>query len=73
MAEKLARVSMACHCNTTFYTLHEVVNVLFQTSIQEYVSEKLFSYFSTETYVVGTQTNRLIETVLLSTENTRSN
>ena len=31
------------------------------------------SYFSTKTYVVDTQTNRLIETVLLSTQNTSSN
>ena len=29
-----------------------------------------FSYFSTETYVVGTQKNSLNETVLLSTQNT---
>ena len=28
----------------------------------------IFSYFSTETYVVGTQKNRLHETVLLSTQ-----
>ena len=27
------------------------------------------SYFSTKTYVVGTQKNRLTETVLLSTQN----
>ena len=32
-----------------------------------------FSYFSTKTYVVGTQKNRLNETVLLSTQNTRLN
>ena len=31
--------------------------------------EKQFSYFSTKTYVVGTQKNRLNETVLLSTQN----
>ena len=31
---------------------------------------KLFSYFSTRTYAVGTQENRLNETVLLSTQNT---
>ena len=31
---------------------------------------KSFSYFSTKTYVVGTQKNRLNETVLLSTQNT---
>ena len=30
---------------------------------------KLFSYFSTKTYVVGTQNNCLNETVLLSTQN----
>ena len=29
-----------------------------------------WSYFSTKTYVVGTQKNRLNETVLLSTQNT---
>ena len=31
--------------------------------------QNLFSYFSTETYVVGSQKNRLNETVLLSTQN----
>ena len=31
---------------------------------------KLFSSFLTQTYVVGTQKNRLNETVLLSTQNT---
>ena len=31
---------------------------------------KYFSYFSTKTYVVGTQKNRLNETILLSTQNT---
>ena len=40
-------------------------------------SGKLFSNFSTQTYVVGTQKNRLIETVLetvlLSTQNTSLN
>ena len=33
----------------------------------------IFSDFSTKTYVVGTQKNRLDETVLLSTQNTCSN
>ena len=33
-------------------------------------NEKLFSYFSTKTYVVGAQKNRLTDTVLLSTLNT---
>ena len=32
-----------------------------------------FSYFSSQTYVVGTQKNRLNETVLLSTDNTHKN
>ena len=36
----------------------------------ECVPENYFSYFSTKTYVVGTQKNRLDETVLLSTQNT---
>ena len=34
------------------------------------VTENYFSCFSTKTYVVGTQKNRLDETVLLSTQNT---
>ena len=32
-------------------------------------NKKLNSYFSTKTYVVGTQKNHLNETVLLSTKN----
>ena len=36
------------------------------------VTEKQLSYFSTKTYVVGTQKNRLNETVLLSTQNIRN-
>ena len=34
------------------------------------ISENYFSYFSTKTYVVGTQKNYLSERVLLSTHNT---
>ena len=37
------------------------------------VPKNQFSYFSTKTYVVGTQKNRLIETVLLSNQNISSN
>ena len=33
------------------------------------LTRKLFSYFSTKTYVVGTQKNRLDGVVLLSTQN----
>ena len=36
----------------------------------EWVIENNFSHFSIKTYVVGTQKNRLNETVLLSTQNT---
>ena len=36
---------------------------------QECVPKKLFSYFSTKRYAVGTQKNRLNETVLLSAQN----
>ena len=35
----------------------------------ECVTENYFSYFSTKTYVVGTQKNGLNKTVLLSTQN----
>ena len=31
--------------------------------------KKIFSYFSTKTYVVGTRKKRLKETILLSTQN----
>ena len=39
-----------------------------QAFSQECVTEKYFSYFSTNPYVVGTQMDRLNETVLLSTQ-----
>ena len=35
----------------------------------EFVTENYVSYFSTNTYVVGTQKTRLNETVLFSTQN----
>ena len=38
------------------------------TDIKERVSENYFSYFSTKTYVVGTQMNRLDETVPFGTQ-----
>ena len=40
-----------------------------QAFSQECVTEKYISYFSTKTYVVGDQKNRLNEMVLLSTQN----
>ena len=41
--------------------------------VSQRVSENYFSYFSSKTYVVGTQKNRLNETVLLSTQSTYIN
>ena len=40
-----------------------------QAFSSECVAEKYFFYFSTKTYVVGTQKNRLNETVLLGIQN----
>ena len=40
-----------------------------QASRYECAFKKWFFYFSSKTYVVGTQKNRLDETVLLSTQN----
>ena len=40
-----------------------------QAFSKESVPEKYFFHFSPKTYVVGTQKNRLNETVLLSTQN----
>ena len=42
--------------------------VYFSTGVLLRVRNTFFSYFSTKTYVVGTQMNRLIETVHLSTQ-----
>ena len=41
-----------------------------RVKVNEYVSKNYFPYFSTKTYVMGTQKNRLNETVLLGTRNT---
>ena len=41
----------------------------FGTLVKSAYQKKKVSYFSTKTYVVGTQKNRLNETVLLSTQN----
>ena len=42
----------------------------YQNPRKGWVTKNYFSYFLSETYVVGTQKNRLNETVLLSTQNT---
>ena len=43
---------------------------LFQAPDKSAYLNFFFFYFSTKTYVVGTQKNRLNETVLLSSQNT---
>ena len=47
---------------------HIAIYPLF-SDYQDITKKNFFSYFSTKTYVVGTQKNRLNETVLLSTQN----
>ena len=47
---------------------HEI-NSLTGLSSKELAKKIYLSYFSSKTYVVGTQKNRLNETVLLSTQN----
>ena len=43
-----------------------LIGVVLQAAQIRVCNRKLFSYFSTKTYVVGTQKNRLDETVLLN-------
>ena len=54
------------------HLLHQLLHQLpnYRTPDKTAKIEKYFVYFSTKTYVVGTQKNRLNETVLLSTQNT---
>ena len=47
------------------------INECFQASRYECVFEYYFPYFSTKTYIVGTQKNHLNEMVLLGTQNIR--
>ena len=56
---------------TSFKNIINLLNGLDSDQVQHYVVlENYFLYFSTKTYVVGTQKNRLNERVLLSTQNT---
>ena len=55
-------------------SVHHEIGIIYKDMFQtrphlECVTIKMFSYFSTKTYVVGTQKNRLVEMVLLSTQN----
>ena len=47
-----------------------IVKNVYQASKQECVLENYFLHFSSKTYIMGTQKNRLNETVLLRTQNT---
>ena len=58
----LGKFSYFCCHLLTFFKIKNIIRPL---------TENLFSYFSTKTYFVGTQKNRLNETVLLSTQNIR--
>ena len=57
--------------------MFEILEKVYSNSIYNNISglklrvrnKNLFFYFSTKTYVVGTQKKRLNETVLLSTQN----
>ena len=40
------------------------------TKVKSVYQKIIFSYFSTKTYIVGTQKNRLNETILLKTQDT---
>ena len=54
-----------------FYKLRPDSHVVtYQASRKECVLENSLLYFSSKTYVVGAQNNRLNETVLLGTQNT---
>ena len=60
-------LSLDCITKTT---LKSCFGVKTSPQIRVHVTENYFSYFSTKTYVVGAQKNRLDETVLMSTQNT---
>ena len=56
------------------HSLYDLGDVLLATHtvsplVKGAYQKNIFFYFSTKTYVVGTQKNRLNETVLLSTQN----
>ena len=56
--------------NNKLFLLLKTISVKVQAPRKECVTENCFLYFSTKTYVEGTQRNSLDETVLLSTQNT---
>ena len=52
------------------YCKQNMTSLSFLAGLKEYILENYFLYFLSKTNVVGTQKNRLHETVLLSTQNT---
>ena len=56
-------------CSKILKLNNREIHIIKHASRLECVPENYFSYFLTKTYVVGTQKNRLNETVLLSTQN----
>ena len=59
----------SCMCNLDQH-FHPFPIRLHNLSDLQCAIKNYFSHFSTKTYVVGTQKNCLIETILLSTKNT---
>ena len=53
----------------TLHFLNDIINDIESRPPDKCVLENYFLYFSSKTYVVGTQKNHLTETVLLSTQN----
>ena len=51
------------------HPVHLIGQIWCRTVVKSAYQKKQVSYCSTKTYVVGTQKNRLNETVLLSTHN----
>ena len=60
---------MVSSCLIRLGTISRLISLLLAGLQLRVRNEKLISYFSARTYVVGTQKNRLNETVLLSTQN----
>ena len=58
---KYIKLECALHTGYTYY--------IFRPLVKSMYPKNYFSHFSTKTYVVGTQKNRLNETVLLNTQN----
>ena len=70
--KELMLTDCSCVSQTHFINLIIIIDAcrrIFQDFSYECITKIYFSYFSTKTYVVGTQKNRLNETVLESIQN----